>query len=121
VRAGLGRGRWKARRQPEPRRRAEARRVGGYCRQWRSLAGAGTLSKAPVARASSQAAAGDDHYLHSFSCRSRQGTEGIVMNEEITNVVPVEGVVAAAASGNGSADYSEKNVQIFKDAAHILQ
>src|SRR5262249_28437513 len=43
------------------------------------------------------------------------------MNEELTNAVPTEAPGAAAITNNGDDGYSEKNVQIFKDAAHIRQ
>src|ERR1700730_2256819 len=44
------------------------------------------------------------------------------MNDEVINIVPVDATAPAEVKNNGSeADYSEKNVQIFKDAAHIRQ
>src|SRR5437868_10814477 len=46
------------------------------------------------------------------------------MNDEVMNVAPVDAVAPVApiqAEKNGAAEYSEKNVQIFKDAAHIRQ
>jgi DNA gyrase subunit B len=43
------------------------------------------------------------------------------MSEELVNAGPVEPSVANGSTDNGAAGYSEKNVQIFKDAAHIRQ
>src|SRR5438552_1128971 len=43
------------------------------------------------------------------------------MSEELVNAGPVEPSVAKGSTDNGAAGYSEKNVQIFKDAAHIRQ
>ena len=43
------------------------------------------------------------------------------MSEELVNAGPVEPSVAKGSTDNGAAGYSEKNVQIFKDDAHIRQ
>ncbi|HEV3081460.1 MAG TPA: DNA gyrase subunit B [Gemmataceae bacterium] len=43
------------------------------------------------------------------------------MNEEVINAVPDEIAAPVEVGSNGAAEYSEKNVQIFKDAAHIRQ
>ena len=43
------------------------------------------------------------------------------MNDDVMSAVPVEATAPVQVESNGAAEYSEKNVQIFKDAAHIRQ
>src|SRR5438309_10433804 len=45
----------------------------------------------------------------------------VPMNDDVMSAVPVEATAPVQVESNGAAEYSEKNVQIFKDAAHNRQ